>query len=125
MLFARSAAALTLGCLFASAAAGAAEANRNPASEVYRAAQAISYELGSKRAVGYFLTRDGMCQLTLMIAEATDPDLAPPPSAARLSVAIQPGQSAALASAEGGSMLLTCGSGAETMLVKYGVSVRS
>ena len=119
MLSARSAGALALGCLATAFLVGAAAARQNPASEVYRATQAISYELGSKRAVGYFVTRDGVCQLTLMIAEAVDPDIASPTSAARLNLAILPGQTAALASEEGESVMLTCGSGGETMVVKY------
>ena len=124
MLSARSVGALALGCL-AVAAAGTAAAHRNPASDINRSAQAISYELGSKLAVGYFVTQDGMCRLTLMIAEAVDPEVAPPTTAARPSLAILPGQSAALASEEGDSMMLTCGGGAETMIVKYGAAERS
>jgi hypothetical protein len=42
-------------------------------------------------------------------AETVDPDQARPSSAARLSLAMLPGQSAALASEEGTSMQLTCG----------------
>jgi hypothetical protein len=41
-----------------------------------------------------------------MIAETVDPDQARPSSAARLSLAMLPGQSAALASEEGTSMEL-------------------
>ena len=119
MLSTRTIAALALGSLVACAFAIPAAAHRNPASEIYRSAQAISYQLGSKRAVGYFLSHNGACQLTLMVAEAVDVEVAEPTSAAKLSVAILPGQSASLASEEGESMVLTCGGSAETLTVKY------
>jgi hypothetical protein len=79
--------------------------------------EAISYEFGSKRAVGYFETRDGKCQVTLMIAEATAPDQVSPFSAARLSLPIGQGESAVLTSEEGRRITLTCGAGARTVVV--------
>ena len=68
--------------------------------------------------MGYFGAPHGKCLVTLMIAETVDPDQARPSSAARLSLAMLPGQSAALASEEGTSMQLTCGAGAETVAIK-------
>lgn len=44
--------------------------------ETFWPIEGISYQLGSKRAVGYFEPRNGKCQVTLMIAEAVDPDQA-------------------------------------------------
>ena len=85
--------------------------------EVYRATEAIDYVLGSTRAIGYFQTVAGQCQLTLMIAEAVDLDWAAPGSAARLRFAMQPGQVAAVASEEGPEMLLVCGAKAATLQV--------
>jgi hypothetical protein len=102
------------------AAAAGAAANRNPAGlATIWPIEAISYELGSKRVIGYFEPRDGRCQVTLMIAEAVDPDKAPPLSAARLSLPILPGGSAGLASEEGRAIELTCGAGAQTVVVSY------
>ena len=122
----RSFAALALGCLTATLAAdAAAAAQRNRTTEAYRAAQAISYQLASKRAVGYFVRQNGACHVTLMIAEAVDPDVAQSTSAARLSLAMMPGQKASLASEEGESLELTCGSGAETVLVTLPLAERS
>jgi len=85
--------------------------------EVYRATEAIDYVLGSTRAIGYFQTVAGQCQLTLMIAEEVDLDRAAPGSAARLRFAMQPGQVAAVASEEGPEMLLVCGDKAATLQV--------
>ena len=85
--------------------------------EVYRATEAIDYVLGSTRAIGYFQTVAGQCELTLMIAEAVDPDRAEPGSAARLRFTLQPGQVAAMDSEEGPEIVLTCGTKATTLQV--------
>src|ERR1700730_15272900 len=56
------------------AAAAGAAANGNPSGPAtIWPIEAISYELGSERAIGYFEPRGGRCQVTLMIAEASDP----------------------------------------------------
>jgi hypothetical protein len=86
--------------------------------EVYRATEAIDYVLGSTHAIGYFQTVEGQCELTLMIAEAVDPDRAAPGSAARLRFALQPGQVAAMACEEGPRIVLVCGARAATLEVK-------
>jgi hypothetical protein len=85
--------------------------------EVYRATEAIDYVLGSTRAIGYFQTVAGHCQLTLMIAEVVDRDRAAPGSTARLRLAMQPGQVAVVGSEEGPEILLTCGAKAATLQV--------
>jgi hypothetical protein len=115
---------ITTGALLALFGSPGAIAAARPATDrgssgavTIRPIEAISYELGSKRAVGYFEPRDGKCQVTLMIAEAVDPDKASPLSAARLSFPIGQGESAVLASEEGRSMKLTCGAGAQTVAV--------
>jgi hypothetical protein len=111
--------ALATGSVAAIAVAGGPAANQDPSVvATFRPIEAVSYQLGSKRAAGYFEPRNGKCLVTLMIAETFDPDQARPPSAARLSLAMLPGQSAALASEERTSMELTCGAGAETVAVK-------
>jgi hypothetical protein len=87
---------------------------------LYRPIQSISsYTFGSKIASGYFLQRNSVCLVTLMIAEKTDPDL-PSPTAARVRVMLDPGQVAGLDSDEGRSLSLTCGEDAATLVVSYG-----
>jgi hypothetical protein len=99
-------------------APGYAAAVSAAAGRTFGPIDAISYQFGSKRAVGYFDTSNGKCQITLMVAEAIDPEVARPVSAARLLFSIWPGESAGLASEEGPSMELTCGAGAQTVVVK-------
>jgi hypothetical protein len=115
---------LAAGSIFAVAATGMASAHPSGPG-IFRAAEAMTYVIGSKRAVGYFQSVSGKCQLTLMIAEAVDPDVAKPPSAARMSLAMMPGQSVALGSAEGETMTATCGAGGETMEIRRNVYQRS
>jgi hypothetical protein len=60
-----------------------------------------------------------------MIADAVDPDLAPPSSAARVSLSLIPGQGTALDSVEHASIALTCGAGARTVQVTHVSAPRS
>jgi hypothetical protein len=115
---------LASGCILAAIGTSAAS-GRMPGPKVFRATEALSYVVGSKKAIGYFQSAAGQCQLTLMVAEAIDPDVGHAPSAARLSVAMAPGQSVSLASVEGEAIVATCGIGGETLEVARKVSVRS
>jgi hypothetical protein len=93
-----------------------------PNEKIYAPMQSISYVVGSKSAIGYFVQEKGACRVVLMVAENVDPDVASAPSAARLRVALQPGQGAGLDSDEGRSLELTCGSGAASLTVRDGKS---
>jgi hypothetical protein len=115
---------LLSGCILATLGSGVASA-RMSGPQTFKPAEGMIYQLGSKRAIGYFLTNDGSCQVTLMIAEAVDPDLVQPPSAARMSFGMLPGQTLALGSAEGESMVATCGSGGETLEITRSKPLRS
>ena len=85
---------------------------------VYYPIESISYVIGSKRAIGYFTRGHEKCELTLMIAEAVDLDAANPLSAARVRLALRPGEGAGVDSEEGQSIDLTCGPDAETLVVR-------
>jgi len=119
-------AALLLGACVAVAGVGFAVADRTSAkADTFQPTQAMTYVLGSKRAVGYFERANGTCRVTLMIAEEVNTDVAEPTSAARLRVSLTPGQGATLGSAEGESIAVTCGAGAETVDVVRGSPARS
>ena len=87
---------------------------------IYRPMQSISHDLGSKSAIGYFVREAGECQIVVMIAENTDPESGPMLSAARLRLALRPGQAAGLDSEEGRSIELSCGDEAATLTVRSG-----
>ena len=115
---------LISGCVLAALGSSVASA-RMSGPQTFKPTEGMSYQLGSKRAIGYFVNNDGTCQVTLMIAESVDPDVAQPPSAARMSFGMTPGQSLALGSVEGESMVATCGAGGETLEIKRSALIRS
>lgn len=84
---------------------------------IYEPMQGITHDLGSKSAIGYFVGESGECHIVLMIAEKGDPEAGAMPSAARLRLALRPGQGAGLDSEEGRSIELTCGDEAATLAV--------
>lgn len=120
-----AAAFAAIGLCFAAAGANGANVTPGGNTATFKAQHALSYVIGSKRAVGYFMTVSGECRVTLMIAEAVDPDVSPTVSAARVTMSIRPGQSAAVSSVEAESITLTCGAGAETIQVAYAAPTRS
>src|SRR5215468_1104482 len=112
------------GLLIASVAAiatvASSAATGQPGQTTYVPMQAISHDLGSKAAIGYFVREAGACQVVMMIGEKTDAETASTTSAARLRLALQPGQRAGVDSEEGRSIDLTCGDGAGTLVVRNG-----
>ena len=60
------------------------------------------------------------CLVTLMVSEKTDPDAAPPATAARVRLVLSPGQMAGLDSEQGRSLNFTCGEGATALIVDVG-----
>jgi hypothetical protein len=114
----QAALAVAIATTGAAPAAFAGEASHSSNEAMYAPIQALSYTLGSKQAVGYFVNAQGECQVTLMVGEAVDLDLTTPPSAARLRVALRVGQTVGLDSAEGHSLEMTCGPDAATLLVQ-------
>jgi hypothetical protein len=98
----------------------AASATALPGETTYVPMQAISHDLGSKAAIGYFIREAGACQVVMMIGEKADAEASSTFSAARLRLALLPGQRAGLDSEEGRSIDLSCGEGAETLTVRNG-----
>jgi hypothetical protein len=86
----------------------------------YSPLKSISYEFGSKFMSGYFVEESGRCFITLMIIEKYKPDELLPLTAARVRLALDPGQIAGLDSEEGQSINVTCGDNAKTVLVDVG-----
>ena len=87
---------------------------------VHEPHHSIRYEFGSKFASGYFVRESAACVVFLMVAERHDPAGSLPPTAARLRLALQPGQIAGLDSEEGRSLNLICGADAAVLLVDTG-----
>src|SRR5947208_2639272 len=56
--------------------------------------QGVSFDIGTKRAVSYFLSNDDACQLTLMLAEVANDDEVNGLTATRVTVAVEAGKAA-------------------------------
>jgi hypothetical protein len=110
--------AVVIATTGAAPAAFAGETGQASDEAMYAPIQALTYTLGSKQAVGYFVNAHGECQVTLMVGEAVDLDFITPPSAARLRLSLRVGQTLGLDSAEGHSLEMTCGPDAATLLVQ-------
>jgi hypothetical protein len=104
-----------LSAILAIAGTGMATA-RVAGPQTFKPSEGMIQDLGSKRAIGFFLKVAGTCQMTLMIAEPVSDGL--PAFSASMSFDMIPGQSVALGSAEGETLVATCGAGAETVEIK-------
>lgn len=75
-----------------------------------------SFDLGNKRAVSYFLERNGVCNLTLMLADPYTDD-ALPGAATRMTIQVAPGKPARIDTASGTSVGFVCAPEAGSMKV--------
>jgi hypothetical protein len=80
--------------------------------------QGISFDVGTKRAVSYFLREDGMCKLVLTLAEAPIWDEPSRFAATRFEAAIDAGKATRYDSPEGKSLDFACLAGAQSMSVE-------
>jgi hypothetical protein len=119
--FATSALAAVIAASFC--ASGPAKSGEFPSEKGgdarYQPIQNISYMFGSKAISGYFVERNSVCLVTLMVIERRDPDL-PSQTAVRVRLMLDPGQVAGLDSEEGRSLNFTCGESASALVVNYG-----
>jgi hypothetical protein len=74
--------------------------------------QGVSFDIGTKRAVSYFLSEGGACKLTLTLAEVAHDDEVNGLTATRMTVAVETGKAAQLDTAEGKSLDFECKGGA-------------
>jgi len=87
---------------------GTAHANE----QTIKPVQGISFHVGTKHAVAYFLNGDGTCELA--VTSADDTNFAP----VRREAGIEPGQSLTYQLAEGNRIEFTCQAQALAMIVK-------
>jgi|JRHI01.1.fsa_nt_gi hypothetical protein len=77
----------------------------------------ISFDIGSKHAVSYYLSERGRCILTVVVADQMKDDDIPTDTPVRFNLAIEGGKDARLDTAEGTSLRFACAAHAEAMLV--------
>jgi hypothetical protein len=113
----KNAIAAALAGILSLTAAGAAQAEDASSPLTMKPRHGISFDIGTKRAVSYFLSESGRCKLTLVVAEAIKGDELPTDTPVRFDVAIDAGKGARLDTAEGKSLQFTCVNGTQAMNV--------
>jgi hypothetical protein len=80
----------------------------------------LSFPVGSKQAVGYFVAERGGCDLTLLVGEAGEAasEAAKGGSAARFSTLVAPGRTARIDTADGPSVEFFCSTGASFLTTR-------
>ena len=78
---------------------------------------AVTFDIGSKHAISYFLVNDGNCDLTVWLTDISLDDEAAPSMATRMVLSVAPGKTMRVGSAEGKAAEFTCATNAESMRV--------
>jgi hypothetical protein len=79
--------------------------------------QGVSFDIGTKRAVSYFLSDGDTCKLTLMLAEVVYGDEVNGLTVTRMTVAVEADKAVHLDTAEGKSLEFKCQAGAQVMSI--------
>lgn len=69
----------------------------------------VSLDIGTKHAVGYFLSENGACNLTVVLATSTDGEVSEDSPGTRVQVSVQPGAAAIFDAANGKTGEFFCG----------------
>jgi hypothetical protein len=78
----------------------------------------VSFDIGSKHAISYFLVKDGNCDLTVWLVEISREDEVVPSTPARMAIAVAPGKTMQVGSAEGTVAEFACAANADSMSVR-------
>jgi hypothetical protein len=102
-------------------------ANANQAAEVMtmKPLHALSFDVGAKRAVGYFLPDNETCKLVLTMADAPNLGEAPSLTTTRFEAAIDGGTAKSFDVAEGKALEFSCHPGAQKMSVRWLAQIAS
>jgi hypothetical protein len=85
----------------------------------------LDTKVGTKQALSYFFNEDGLCQVTVMVAEAFNDEDIPVSTTVRLEVAIADGERARMDTAEGKSLEFACQAHAHELAVRAGEQGRA
>jgi len=77
----------------------------------------VSFDIGSKHAISYFLIKDGNCDLTVWLTDISHDDESTPGTATRMVLSVAPGRTMQVGSAEGMAAEFACAANAESMSV--------
>lgn len=113
----------TVACVLAAAitvgtASFGAHASDTTNSHVFKAARGVSLDVGTKKVVGYYLAKDGICNVTLMVGDLPDADGHVSADVSRINLPIKAGSNARAYTSEGKALALTCSTGTKLMTVR-------
>jgi len=106
-------AAITLGTVATSASAFDATN-----AHVFKAARGVSLDAGTKKIVGYYTSKDGICNVTLMVGDMPDADGHVSASVSRINLSVTAGANARAYTSEGKALALTCATGTKLMTIR-------
>jgi len=109
--------AVTVLAGFAVTAATISKAEERAAALTMKPLHAISFDVGRKHAIGYFLSENGQCKLTLVVADAMQGDAVPTDAPLRFDVAINADRDARFDTAEGKALEFACAHTSDAMTV--------
>lgn len=110
--------ALVLASAIAVAASSAPAAAGDASTVVtLKPRQGISLDLGAKRSVGYFLADSRLCNLTLLVADATIDETEQIPAPTRLQFEVGAGSSVRVDTTDGKALSFGCATDAKSMTV--------
>jgi hypothetical protein len=119
----RIVAATAVTCVLAIANVGAVQAgDTSRVGSQMKHLQAISFDVGRKHVLSYFLSKNGLCDLTVLVTDRPDEafsgDEIPALNTARFKATIGGGKSAHVDTVEGNSLEYACGTDAQAMSVR-------
>ena len=79
--------------------------------------QGVSLDVGSKRAVGYFLADSRICNLTLLVADRMADGAGSIPAATRLQFEVAAGADVRVDTSEGKALAFACATDAKSMRI--------
>ena len=106
------------GAVHAEAMSSPASAGESHRIATLQPAKGMSFDVGSKRAISYFLARDGDCRLTVLLADPADGDAVSTAPATRVQLRVGPGEAARVDTTEGKALEFACAVAARAMSVE-------
>ena len=116
-------AATAVTCVLALADLGAVQAGESsPGWRPMKPLYAVSFDVGRKHVLSYFLSKKGLCDLTVMVTDRPDAapegDEIPTLTTIRFQATIDGGKAAHVDTAEGKSLEYVCATDAQAMSVR-------
>ncbi len=101
-----------------SVAAFTAKAADATVPHVVKASHGLSLEVGTKKVAGYYVGRNDVCDVTLMIADLPDADGYVSPQLSRMNVPVKAGTNARVYTSEGKALEFACSLATRLMTVR-------